>query len=205
MNKQNLDLEFVRRCIAADPDAWNAFIERYSRLIYSAIHATLRLKGYDSRFLDSVGDIFQDVFAFLQHDTYKKLKTYQGKNGCSFASWLRLVTVRRTIDYLRKQKNMVSLDAADEEGNSLSDICAAAGVSARDSCIGEDVLFQLAQCIDGLPGDDRYCLELLFRQRLSPVEVGQTLGISRQAVDMRKMRFLDKLKDCFRKKGLLDL
>lgn len=204
-NRSTEDVEFARSCVSGDPYAWDMFVERYVKLIYSAVYATVRLKGQESRASDFVKDICQDIFAFLQKDNCKKLRTYQGKNGCSLASWLRLVTVRQTIDYLRRQKKDISLDASDDEGKSLADFLAACGISARDSLIKKDLYGHLSTCIDKLPIDDKYCVELLFYQRLLPEEVGQTLGISRQAVDMRKMRLLAKLRECFQKKGLLDL
>ncbi len=201
----NDDLEFARRCVSGDPKAWDDFIDRYAKLLYSAVYATLRLKGCSVRMHEYAGDIFQDVIVFLRNDAFKKLATFQGRNGCSLATWLRLVTVRYTIDYLRKQRTSVSLDAADESGRRLADLLASGGISARDSVIEKDVLLKLSECVDRLSGEDKYCLELLFYQRLMPVEVARTLGVSRQVVDVRKMRLLEKLRTCFQKKGLLDL
>ena len=199
------DIHFVRRCVRSDPGVWDEFIQKYSRLIYSSLIATLRLKGRERFIREYADDIFQDIFTLLRKDDFKKLKTYRGRNGCSLASWLRQVTVHYTIDYLRRSKLHVSLDAPFDEGGSLLDCIASEGANSREKAIEEDVLTHLAECVEQLAVGDVYFVELMFHQGLTPVETGFALGISREAVDMRKMRILERLKICFRQKGLLDL
>jgi len=83
------DLEFVQRCVKGDKLAWNAFVDKYSRLLYNYIYSVLKVKG---RHLaeDNVNDLFQELFLSLSKDNFQKLKSFKGKNGCTLASCVRL-------------------------------------------------------------------------------------------------------------------
>ena len=199
------DLEFVQSCVNGDRAALDEFLKKYSRLIYNYIHSTLRLKGYTLA-QDVIADLFQELFCLLIKDNCRKLSTFQGKNGCSLASWLRQVTINFTIDYLRKNKVLVSLDAETEEGFGLKDVIPDDVASAPELVSGKEKGAGLAECIEMLDIDEKYFLELHFNQGLKLEEVRQLLNLSRGAVDMQKSRIINKLRDCFRSKGFaLDL
>jgi len=196
------DLEFLQSCLKGDKQAWAEFISRYSRLIYNYIHSVLSVKGRAAS-AEQVDDIFQEIFHSLIKDNCKKLSTYRGKNGCSLASWLRQVTVNFTIDYLRKLKPTVSIDAQDEDGFSLGDLLADLSSGAIEFLNDQDKRKTLAECIGLLESTEQYFLELFLGQGLSLDEIKDYLKIKRGAVDMRKSRILEKLQDCFKKKGFL--
>jgi len=196
------DLKFVQGCLKRNKQSWSEFIIRYSPLIYNYIYSVLSIKG---RSISSgqVEDIYQEIFHNLIKDNYKKLSTYQGKNGCSLASWLRQVTINFTIDYLRKLKPMASLDAEDEQGFTLKDMLKDMSAGAREFFSDQERRKTLEECISILESDDQYFLELFLNQGLALNEIKDHLKISRGAVDMRKGRILQKIGDCFKKKGFL--
>ena len=196
------DLKFVQGCLKGNQQSWSEFILRYSRLIYNYIYSVLSVKGH-SISTEQVEDIFQEVFHALIKDNYRKLSTYQGKNGCSLASWLRQVTINFTIDYLRKLKPMLSIDVETEEGVSLKDILPDLSPGAADFLNHQERRKTLEECIDLLESDEQYFLELFLNQGLSLEQIKEYLKINRGAVDMRKGRILQKLQDCFKKKGFL--
>jgi len=131
------DLAFVQSCIRQEPFAWDEFVEKYSRLIYSYIHKVLRSKGIAAS-ESYAGDICQELFSSLIKDDFKKLKTFRAQNGCSLASWLRQVTVNFSIDYTRRMKPAVSLDQDEEGRGPLKNILAGSAVSALDTLIGKE-------------------------------------------------------------------
>lgn len=196
------DLEFLQSCLKGNKQAWAEFILRYSRLIYNYIYSVLSVKGR-SISTGQVEDIFQEIFHLLIKDNYKKLATYRGKNGCSLASWLRQVTINFTIDYLRKLKPVVSLDAQSEEGFTLADTLADISVGAKEFLVDQEKRKTLKDCIDLLDSDEQFFLELFLNQELTLDEIKEYLKLNRGAVDMRKGRILQKLQDCFKKKGFL--
>ena len=196
------DRELLKSCLEGNQQAWAEFILRYSRLIYNYIHSVLAIKGR-SDLSDQVQDIFQELFACLIRDNYKKLATFRGKNGCSLASWLRQVTINFTIDYLRRIRPVLSLEAQNNEGFSLNDLLADMSLGAREFIINQDNRKALGECIEKLDLDDQYFLELFMGQGLTLDEIQEHFKVSRGAVDMRKSRILAKLQECFKKKGFL--
>lgn len=195
------DLEFVRKCVQADKQAWDEFVDKYSRLIYNYIYSVLRIKG-SSCTEEDVRDIFQDLFLRLREDNFRKLKSYKGLNGCSLASWLRQVTINHTIDYLRKLKPTTSLDEEKGEGLDLKDVIPDKTPQARDILNSEEKVGHLIDCINQLQSEDKYFLELHLNQGLSLQELSGHFDISRGAADMRKTRIVQRLRDCFKGKGL---
>jgi RNA polymerase sigma-70 factor (ECF subfamily) len=196
------DLELLQSCLKGDKQAWADFISHYSRLIYNYIYSVLSVKGC-SISTEQVEDIFQELFQALLKDNYKKLATYRGKNGCSLASWLRQVAINFTIDYLRKLKPMVSMNAQNKEGFSLGDTFVDLSAGAIEFLNHQDKRKTLEECIDLLEFDEQYFLELFLNQELTLDEIKDHLKINRGAVDMRKSRILQKLQECFKKKGFL--
>lgn len=194
------DLEFLQRCLTKDGTAWDEFLEKYSRLIYSYIHYVLTSKG--SRLArDASQDIFQEIIFSLIKDNFRKLKSYKARNGCTLASWLRQVTINATIDYLRMQKPAVSIDAELGEDFSLKEFLPADMVDAPESLSSKEKAEALADCIEKLAVDDKYFLELYVNQGVRLEDMKGALGLSRGAVDMQKSRILGWLRDCFRGKG----
>ena len=115
------DLEFIQRCVRGDKQAWDEFVDKYSRLIYSYIHGILKIRSQNFT-QENINDIFQEIFLSLIKDNFKKLKSFKAKNGCSLATWLRQVTVNLTIDHMRRFHPAISLDEENEEGSNLKDI-----------------------------------------------------------------------------------
>ncbi len=196
------DLKFVQGCLKGNKQSWSEFISRYSRLIYNYIYSVLTVKGCTAS-VEQVEDIFQEIFHVLIKDNYKKLSTYQAKNGCSLASWLRQVTINFTIDYLRKLKPVVSLDAENEDGFTLKDTLKDLSAGAIEFLNDQDRRKTLQECISLLESEEQFFLELLLNQGLSLEEIKDYFKINRGAVDMRKSRIFQKLQDCFKNKGFL--
>jgi len=197
------DLEFVRRCIRGEKGAWNEFVERYSSLIYNYIHSVLKIKG-QSFSQENINDLFQEIFLSLVKDNFKKLASFQARNGCSLASWLRQVTVNFSIDYIRRLKLTVSIDEETDNGFSLIDLLPSNSPSATDTFNQKERLTHLEDCIDRLDNDDKYFLELHINRGLSLEELKAYFKVSRGAIDMRKSRIIERLRECFKSKGMLD-
>ena len=194
------DLEFVQRCLAKDGTAWDEFLDKYSRLIYSYILHVLNAKGC-SPAKDISQDIFQEIICSLIKDDSRKLRTYKARNGCSLASWLRQVAVNATIDYLRVQKSAVSLDEEVGDDFSLKDVLPDNKAAAPDNLNSKERLASLTDCIEKLALDDKYFLQLHIDQGLRLQDLTGVLGLSRGAVDMQRSRILGWLRDCFKSKG----
>jgi RNA polymerase sigma factor (sigma-70 family) len=195
------DLEFVQRCASHDEQAWDEFLKKYSRLIYSYIHSVLRSKG-STLPQEQLQDIFQELICALIKDDFRRLKSFQAKNGCSLASWLRQVTINFTIDYLRKLKPAISLDEENEEGFSLKDIVTDNSLPVSEKANQEELSMHLAECIEALEVKDKYFIRLHFDRGIKLEALREYFKVTRGAIDMCKARILDRLRQCFKRKGL---
>ena len=194
------DLQFVRSCVNGDKQAWDEFVEKYSRLVYSYVHKVIGARG--NAFAKShAQDIFQDFFCFLIKDNFKKLSSFQAKNGCSLASWLRHVAVNFTIDYLRRLKPAVSLDEENDDGLSLKDIIASEAPIGPEIVIEKEQLANLKDCVGKLNKREKLLLELHFHRGARLEDLKSILELSRGAIDMQKSRIIEKLRECFKGKG----
>ena len=196
------DLGFVRQCLTKSPQAWSEFIDRYARLIYSYIHAILKIKGITFS-QENIDDLFQEFFLHLRRDNFKKLRNFSARNGSSLASWLKAVVVNFTIDYVRKTKEFISLEEELGDDLMLKDVVRDEKPSARDKVFAQEKIDKLKECISQLEQADRYFLELYLNRHIELEDLKEALRISRAAVDMRKKRILERLRDCFKKKGFV--
>lgn len=197
------DLDFVQRCIKGDKLIWSEFVNKYSRLIYSSIHAVLGTKSRHKYSVDTPNDIFQEICFSLVRDNYKRLRSFEGRNKCSLASWLRQVSVNATIDYLRRAKSFISLEEENNDELALKDIIADSKPLVKELLLDREKFSQLKDCIDILSTDDKYLVELHINQDLTLEQLRKHLKVSRGAVDMRKARIVERLRDCFRHKGFV--
>ncbi len=200
------DLEFVRQCSIGDSQSWDEFLKRYSRLIYKYIHSVLNSKNIFSSNQDYVNDIFQEFFSSLIQNDYKKLKTFKARNNCSLASWLRQVAINFTLDYLRRVRQAVSLDAETEDGASLKEILSDSSISVPDLLAQEEMLKSLEDCVGELSNYNKLFIELNINQGIRLEILKDLFKLSRGAIDMQKSRIMDRLRECFKRKGFkLDL
>ena len=196
------ELNFVRQCASGDKQSWERFVERYSRLIYSYIHSVFQIKGSFAT-EDIRNELFHEIFLLLAKDNFKKLKSFKAKNRCSLASWLRQVTVNFTIDYIRKLRPTVSIDEENAQDLSLKDILVDESPAVTDTIAKEEKFEHLKDCIEKLNSDDKYFLELYINRGLGLDKLRAILRASRPAIDMRKARLIERLRECFKNKGFL--
>jgi RNA polymerase sigma factor (sigma-70 family) len=95
------DQEMLSGCISGDGRAQEAFVRRFSDLVYRAVQYAFRSRNAPVSRAD-VDDLHNTVFVRLFEKSFRKLSQYKGKNGCSLSSWIRLIAVRTVIDHLRR-------------------------------------------------------------------------------------------------------
>lgn len=203
------DRRLLAGCIAGDRRAWNRFVERFSRYVYYLTGRTAA--RYGAAFTaEELADLHNDVFVALMEDDCRRLRAFEGRNGCSVRSWIRIITVRRALDALRRRRPHVSLDVSrsvsrDGDGGGLElvdpgpDPLAAllmAGDAARRR--------RVAELFDGLSEADRLLLNVLYEQRLSVEAACALLRIKRGALYTRKTRLLRRLHGLAVSRGLVE-
>jgi RNA polymerase sigma-70 factor (ECF subfamily) len=63
----------IKQLVRGNKAAWDAFVERFSPVIYSAVRRTLQATGGNN---DDVLDVAQNVFVRLCKNDYRLLRSY---------------------------------------------------------------------------------------------------------------------------------
>jgi len=186
------DQALIARCISnTDDKAWEDFVRAYSRLIWSAIHRTVRSFSTFCTPVDAE-DIYSTIFLSLVEQDFRKLRQFSARNECSLSTWLTVVSVNHTIDHLRREKNRTHPKIED-----LPEACAAVPDHRWDM---ESILMlqqesdMLSRALAELPDQDRRIYELLAHQDHTPEQAAASLGISVPAFYTRKHRVIEKLR-----------
>lgn len=93
------DAELTARARAGSLEAFEELIRRHSRLVYRTLAAILGNQ-------DQAQDAMQDVML----SAYEHVAGFQARS--KFSTWLVSIARNKAIEYLRKQKNEISLDEA---------------------------------------------------------------------------------------------
>jgi RNA polymerase sigma-70 factor (ECF subfamily) len=134
------------------------------------------------------------VFLALLHDDSRRLRHFEGRNGCSFAGWLRVVATRLVIDVLRRERRLVSLD---DDGPAMTDLRRTLRSDSADPELGvqaSEAAARLADAIARLGSKDRILVELHLLRGASLPAVATALGVTANAAYVRKSRVLDRLR-----------
>jgi RNA polymerase sigma factor (sigma-70 family) len=189
---QLADHRILEGCIAGDGKAKDAFVRRFSNLIYQTVQGTLRARNLPLHKQD-LEDLHNTVFVRLFEKGCRKLRQYRGKNGCSVSSWIRLIAVRTVLDYFRKartdiltrREKIVSLDSVlNMEGEPPGQL--AFMENAERSKL-------IQKGLQALQPRDRLLLKLHCEQGLSLPEVAGILKISENNAYSIKHRAIRRL------------
>ena len=186
-----LNKEMLNALFTGDEEAKKAFLKKCTKLIYSYVDKTL--KFYKADFLyNEVEDIHNDIFLSLIDKNYKKLKSFKGKNDCSVASWIRVVTVNSTINRIKKDKSHIPID---DSSNSQEE--PDVEFVKRES---EKILKELKKELNTV---DRLFFKLYFEKKRSPKEIAKILNITESTVYSKKSRIIGKLRKIAKKNKIL--
>ncbi len=152
-------------CCRGEREVQEAFIRRYSNLVYSTILHTYKAKGHVCPDQD-VDDLHNTVFMRLLERRCRRLRQFKGKNGCSLASWVRMLSVRTVIDHLRQTRDALSHPSQIDDDQALFHLQADipepwklldrrrqtdAIRRGMDALVPRDRLFLKLHCLEGLP------------------------------------------------------
>jgi len=187
------EVELLGGCIAGDKKQWTLFVERYNKLIYHTIYKTLRVNDVPTG-PDDINDLFQEIFASFCANNCKKLRMFDPGKGVSLASWLRMITVRTTIDHLRKRRPVTSLDELPVEP---------AETGGQEAVVDEESLTLLREVVEQLSPGDKLLIELSFMRELPAEEVAGILQVSLTAFYTRKNRIIGKMRKIAEERNIL--
>jgi len=187
------DRKILSESLSGSSKASETLVRKFSNLVYQSVQYTLMTKHISFNKQD-VEDLHNTIFLSLFENKCKKLRQYQGKNGCSPASWIRMIAVRTVLDHLRKkgvdaiawQQRRINLEALPElkcdEFEPVGQI-----EKARQVRLLQDGIQKLR------PREQMF-IKLHFDHELSIAEVAETMQISICNVYTLKHRVIKRLK-----------
>ena len=195
------DKAILEQCIEGNTSAWETFLKKYSRVIYSSIYRVFKKYSHSIKEEDAK-DLYHHILVSLLENDYKKLKQYQGINECSFATWLGVVSVRMTINFIkkegRKDKSFLPMDkrlqAIGDDGNFSGQV-------------GNKEMFDQIRkiVVEDLKPREQLFLRLFFEKGLAFEEVARLIDMTPNSAYVLKNRVLKKIKNIYCKKYLSPL
>lgn len=189
--------ELVDRCVAQDRTAWAELATKYSGLVYSSIHQTLRTRGIRSS-SDQISDWHNGIFLSLYDRNCRKLQQFDGR--CRLTTWIKVVSVHFTIDRIRKLGREDVLQDDEEGKRSVLDSVVSPEDGAQSQVELEQDLELLRAVVETLSPQDRRLVEMIFFEELPAAEIAANLNTTLGAVYTRKNRLLRKLEARMNKK-----
>jgi RNA polymerase sigma factor (sigma-70 family) len=170
MAVEQSDAQLVSRCRAGDPEAWNEFVERFSRYVYAICSRGFRLAEHDAE------DVFQEVFA----RAFERLSELRSDDAVR--PWLAQLTRRLCIDRLRlNARDMPSEMEPDER-------------EADDVLATLDDAMTVRAALDKVGDPCREILDRFFCRDESYRSIGELLAIPAGTIASRISRCLDKVR-----------
>ena len=177
----NIHQELIDACRIGDRKAQFEIYKRYYKAMYNT---SLRIVNDSAE----AEDIMQESFL----DAFQRLDSYTGEG--SFGSWLKRIVINRSLDFLRKLKDTISIDEGDFD---ITDV--------EEVNIEEEILFRVAEiklAISQLTEDYRVVLSLFLLEGYDHEEISSILNISNQLSRTRYSRARAKLLDLLKKNSI---
>jgi len=172
MAVEQTDAQLVSRCRAGDTEAWNEFVERFSRYVYAICSRGFRLSQADAE------DVFQEVFA----RAFERLSELRSDDAVR--PWLAQLTRRLCIDRLRVIARDSPTEAEPEpDEREVDDVLATL-----------DEAMTVRAALDKVGDPCREILDSFFCRDESYRTIGDLLAIPAGTIASRISRCLDKVR-----------
>lgn len=183
------DAALVRACRQGDPEAWEALVRRYQRLIY----AIPRRAGLSD---DLAAEVFQRVWVTLIEHLHRIEQPER------IGAWLATTARRESWRQLRRERVTTTLDAGDDDDETAR--------LADSAPLPDEVIERLERqqavrrAVAGLDERCRSLLTMLFYRGEPPpyAEIAATLGVPEGSIGPTRARCLQKLRQALDVPGL---
>lgn len=195
------DAKLLAACLDGDRRALDAFVTRFSRVVWFYVNSTLRRSkgGLDPHRAE---DLHQQVFVALLERDLHRLRLWRPDGGASVATWIRVITVRITLAAMKRDGRTVLF--GDGEGPSRLIDPDADPFERLLEKEGEARRAQLFDLAEQLSESDRLLLQMIFVQRMDARAIAAALQIKPSQVYVRKSRMVTRLRRYAEAQGLVD-
>ncbi|HRE91262.1 MAG TPA: sigma-70 family RNA polymerase sigma factor [Myxococcota bacterium] len=170
------DAELVRRARHDDPAAWRALVRRHTPMVYRLALRTLRNPA-------DAEDTTQEVFLKMN----KYLDSYDPTRP--LPPWLGRITWHTCLRRLGERR-----PERDELGDAYTLSDSSDDASPESNVANREAERLLVAALDKLPAQDRFLIDLRYREGQSDVEVADATGMNVNTVRTRLFRARQALK-----------
>ncbi len=197
MKDLSQEKELINKCLQGSSESWQLFIKQYSSLVYYVIQKVIRSKDFSAS-PEDIDDLHNDIFLSIMDKNGHKLRLYEGKNGCSFSTWIRVIAVRAAIDYMRRKKESVSFsdDRAEMETGQKEAFSNVFLKVLED----DEQKSALKNLIKSLAPRDQLFMRLFYYDEVPPRDIARVFNYTTSAVYSRGNFLRKKLKKALEKK-----
>jgi RNA polymerase sigma-70 factor (ECF subfamily) len=173
--------------LADDAAAWREFNLRYSRLVYRCItRITARFTGVLGS--EDVREIYAMLCVQLLANDKRKLRSFEPDRGNKLGSWIGMLTIHTTYDFLRQARREPRRACMSEAEN----LSAGTEDPAEEYEMRERARI-VASILEGFSARDRTFVNLYFGDGLSPEQVAKRMGISIKTVYSKRHKIQTRL------------
>jgi RNA polymerase sigma factor (sigma-70 family) len=181
-------LAILKQCV--EQNDCNLFFEEYWNLIKGTIWKILVKKGAANA--QDAEELQQIVFqAFLENDRHR-LRRYDPEKGASIEGWIKLVSTRIVLNWLRKRSDLMDhfrQNALLElRENHPSEFC------IEKQTIQKDDLARIYDAMEQLPPQEKLIFKMSFVYHNTPEEIAEKLHKKIGTVYVCKSRAINRVK-----------
>ena len=168
------DAALIEQIMARDESALAALYDRYAGMLLSVLNRILR----DTQ---AAEEILQDVF----YQLWRTAPNFDASRG-SLPAWLAVIARNRAISRLRRHN-----PAAGEE---LLENTAVLPLNLESSVAQKQLLTRVRGALEGLPREQRSCVELAYFEGMTHSEIAKRTGDPLGTVKTRLRTAVETLK-----------
>lgn len=186
------DQKILNGCLRGEKNAWDSFVERYSRLVYWSIWKALGSSSAPDK-KEACREAFQEFFRrMLEPSRIEKLLQAQ-----NLQKYLQVSAQNIVFERFRRTGIMDRIELA---GEAVDGVSAAADPSEQAAQSERRAI--LESVLGRLKPKERECLELHYLDGHTHQEIAGFLGMPRDTVSTILQRTKEKLKEHLRRKGI---
>lgn len=169
------EIGIIKKAQAGDESAFNVLFYRYKGFVENLLYQYIKD-------MDEAKDVANIVFLKV-HDKLSMFTAYD-----SFGGWLRILTNRVAIDYLRETKHNKAQDI--EEERLSTDVLG----STEDDLVNRITEKQLLAEFNKLPETTRKVFQLFYEEDMTVTEISEALKIPTGTIKSTLSRTRRKIK-----------
>ncbi|HEY6556064.1 MAG TPA: sigma-70 family RNA polymerase sigma factor [Polyangiaceae bacterium] len=179
-----------------DDKAWREFDTRYGRLIHRCItRVTARFSAVIGP--EDIREIHATLCFQLLANDKRKLKSFEPSRGNKLGSWLGMLAIHTTYDFLRSVRREPRRTGLGEAESLTSEI-----PDPSEVCVLRERARLVSRLLEDFTDKDREFITLYYADGLEPEQIAERMQISVKTVYSKKHKIRSRLEALLNEKQL---